>query len=437
MIRNCLLIIIWYYLCGNHVIASQDAPSIEKRLISSHSMPDRVMRLKNKNLLGNDIEKIINKVNVDRVNQRVYFLKRLAKLKHWPYIKFESFLKLNDMHPMLSELKHRLYLLGYLKHDKSPKNIFSTNLLHALESFQKKHGLTPDGVIGPKTLNWLNTSPAQRADLLLRNLHRQQAFFEQAEKEYLVINIPQFQLSLVNQGQGVFSSKVIVGKSKRQTPTLSSEIQSVVLNPSWNVPRKIVRRDLLPKIRKNSDYLDEENYDVFDFDGNKMSLSEFNWSKLAKGRFPYKLRQRPGPTNALGQVKFHFNNEHSVYIHDTPDKALFNESRRDFSSGCIRVEKADELAHWFKEKRLANKDTWYQVIKNKEGNKWFKLKEPLAIHLVYWTAWVDENNQVQYRNDIYDKENVIYKNKKPQLDLRRNQTIAGLVKYKHNGEPTK
>ena len=412
MIQNSLFVIVFYYLCCSQVIASQDAPSLEKRLISSQSMPTSVIKLNNERALENNFEKIINKVNVERVNQRIYFLKRLAKLKVWPYIKFETFLNLGDRHPMISEVKHRLYLLGYLKQDRSAKNTFSKVLFNALSQFQKHHGLNPDGIIGPRTLNWLNTSPEQRADLLLRNLHRQQDFFSQVEQEYLVINIPQFQLSVVNQGEGIFSSKVIVGKSKRPTPTLSSEIQSVVLNPSWNVPRKIVRRDLLPKIRKNSDYLDEENYDVFDFDGNKISLSEFNWSKLAKGRFPYKLRQRPGPTNALGQVKFHFNNEHSVYIHDTPDKALFDESRRDFSSGCIRVEKANELAHWFKETRLANQDSWHKVIKNNEGNKWFKLKEPLAIHLVYWTAWVDEYNQVQYRSDIYDKENVLYKNKK-------------------------
>lgn len=424
MIQNSLFVIVFYYLCCSQVIASQDAPSLEKRLISSHSMPTSVIKLNNERALENNFEKIINKVNVERVNQRIYFLKRLAKLKVWPYIKFETFLNLGDRHPMISEVKHRLYLLGYLKQDRSVKNTFSKVLFNALSQFQKHHGLNPDGIIGPRTLNWLNTSPAQRADLLLRNLHRQQDFFSQVEQEYLVINIPQFQLSVVNQGEGIFSSKVIVGKSKRPTPTLSSEIQSVVLNPSWNVPRKIVRRDLLPKIRRNSDYLDEENYDVFDFDGNKISLSEFNWSKLAKGRFPYKLRQRPGPTNALGQVKFHFNNEHSVYIHDTPDKALFDEARRDFSSGCIRVEKANELALWFKETRLANQDSWHKVIKNNEGNKWFKLKEPLAIHLVYWTAWVDEYNQVQYRSDIYDKENVLYKNKKPQLDLKRNQTIA-------------
>ena len=258
------------------------------------------------------------------------------------------------------------------------------------------------------------------------NLHRQKAFFSQVEQAYLVINIPQFQLSLVDQGEGVFSSKVIVGKSKMPTPTLSSQIQSVVLNPSWNVPRKIVRRVLLPKIRKNSDYLNEENYEVFDYDGNQLSLSKFNWSKLAKGRFPYKLRQRPGPSNALGQVKFHFNNEHSVYIHDTPDKALFDQARRDFSSGCIRVEKANELAHWFKETRLVDNASWQRVINNKEGNKWFKLKEPLPIHLVYWTAWVDEHNSVHYRNDIYDKENIFFKNKRPQLDLKRNQTIASI-----------
>ena len=147
MIQKCLYVIMFYYLCCSQVIASQDAPSLEKRLISNHSMPARVMRLNNDRDLGNDIEKIINKVNVERVNQRIYFLKRLAKLKVWPNLKFETFLSLGDRHSMLSEVKHRLYLLGYLKQDRSEKNIFSEALFKAVSLFQKRHGLNQDGII--------------------------------------------------------------------------------------------------------------------------------------------------------------------------------------------------------------------------------------------------------------------------------------------------
>ncbi|SFD38800.1 L,D-transpeptidase family protein [Pseudoalteromonas denitrificans] len=428
MNRNCILCLSLCFILNNQTIASQVYSSIEKRDLYNHSIPNRLKGLnKTSNYINNSLN-VINKVNVNAVHQRIFFLKRLAKNKIWQKIQFDGFLKQGDKHKMLGEIKHRLYLLGYFKPKRIQKNEFSKALASALSLFQKHHGLNPDGIIGPRSLAWLNTSPAQRADLLLRNLHRQQTFFDEVGQDYLLINIPQFQLSLVEQGKGILNSRVIVGKTKRPTPIISSQIKSVVLNPSWNVPRKIVRRDLLPKIRENANYLDEENYEVFDFDDNPVILKEFNWSKLAMGNFPYKLRQKPGPSNALGYVKFHFNNKHSVYIHDTPDKTLFDKHRRDFSSGCIRVEKADELAQWFKEQRLVNQTSWHQVIEHNEENIWFKVKEPLPIYLVYWTAWVDSNNHVQYRNDIYDKENVILKNKKPQLDLRRNQTIAI---YKH------
>ncbi len=358
---------------------------------------------------------VIDEVNVAGVHQRIYFLNRLANYTKWPKLVFKSFLQQGDVDPVIGAIRHRLVLLQYLDVKYASNDEYTHELAQAISEFQLQHGLNPDGIIGPRTLGWINTSPAQRADLLLRNLNRQQAFFKKVESDYILINIPQFQLSLIEKGQNILNSKVIVGQRHRPTPTLNSEIKNLVLNPIWNVPRNILRKDLLPKIRNNENFLNEGNFEVYDYQGNQLNLKEFNWSKLALGFFPYTVRQNPGPENALGEIKLYFENQHSVYIHDTPDKDLFKYHRRAFSSGCVRVEKAHELSVWLAKKRIVDQSAWQRISTDSNENKWLKLKRPLPVHMVYWTAWVDANNHVQYRTDIYDKERVLLQDKKPSV----------------------
>ncbi|MEL4430774.1 L,D-transpeptidase family protein [Shewanella mangrovisoli] len=277
-------------------------------------------------------------------------------------------------------------------------------LISAIKDFQTQHGLQADGVIGKQTLYWLNQSPYARAQLLAKNTLRQQIFTRTLPASYLMINIPAFELQFVEAGKVILSSKVIVGKASRPTPLLSSHISSVVLNPQWRVPRTIVRRDILPHIRQDGHYLQDRGFDVYDYDGAQVEHSPQEWQELASSHFPYRLVQRPGAKNALGRYKFHFDNSFSVYLHGTSEPSLFKKTDRALSSGCIRVEKVEELARWFQTHLVKDTRLWDKLAPNTTQSQWFALSDTMPVYTVYWTAWLDDAGQIQYRNDIYQLE---------------------------------
>ncbi|MFV0596663.1 L,D-transpeptidase family protein [Shewanella sp.] len=281
---------------------------------------------------------------------------------------------------------------------------YDDELVTAIKAFQTQHGLQADGVIGKQTLYWLNQSPYVRAQLLAKNTLRQQIFTRTLPTNYLVINIPAFELQLVVEGKVTLESKVIVGKASRPTPLLSSHISNVVLNPQWRVPRSIVRRDILPHILQDGHYLQDREFEVYDYNGERVEHSPQEWQALAATHFPYRLVQRPGAKNALGRYKFHFDNSFSVYLHGTSEPSLFKKTNRALSSGCIRVEKVEELALWFKTHLIKDTRLWDNLTPNITQSQWFALSETLPVYTVYWTAWLDDAGQVQYRNDIYQLE---------------------------------
>ncbi|WP_445946970.1 L,D-transpeptidase family protein [Shewanella sp.] len=320
----------------------------------------------------------------------------------WPIIDPQGLLRLNDGHSSIPSIAHRLSLLGdfYGEHQGY---VFNQALDAGVKAFQRRHGLKDDGVIGPKTLAWLNLLPIERARLLAVNFVAQSDYQRELNGSYLLVNIPAFDMVLVDKDQAVLHSRVIVGKSYRQTPVMSGAISNLVINPTWTVPRKLLRQDVLPHVRKDGHYLAEKQFDVFDYQGQQQWLTPKEWQALAHTHFPYKLVQRPGEHNSLGRYKFHFNNDKNIYLHDTPTPELFANADRALSSGCIRIEKIAELANWFAFNRVNDKRTWRKLQSNKHKTQWFSLSHTLPVHLVYWTAWVDEQHLAQYRNDIYHK----------------------------------
>lgn len=319
----------------------------------------------------------------------------------WPEITLTRLVRLGDKEISLAAIAERLRLLGDLATDNGNLESYQDWLRNGVVHFQTRHGLKPDGVLGPKTMAWLNMMPYEKAKLLATNFVAKTRFLHKQGKQYLVVNIPAFELKLIDKGQEILQSRVIVGKPYRQTPLLSSEISNLVINPSWRVPRKIIYRDLLPQVRKDGEYITKRQFDVFDARGNKLEKTSEQWQDMAKGKFPYRLVQKPGELNALGRFKFHFANSYSVYLHDTPDKELFNQSNRALSSGCIRVESVTALANWVAANLVKDKQTWVEFQTNKQDTKWFSFSQRLPIHLVYWTAWVDKGNLPQFRDDIY------------------------------------
>lgn len=320
----------------------------------------------------------------------------------WSALSLNGLIKQGDKHEQLNEIGQRLWLLGDLYDSAIIGSVYTADFSEAVKAFQQRHGLEMDGVIGPATLRWLNMRPIDRAKALAENYVRKHTFLAAQGAQFIVINIPGFQMLLMDDGEVSLDSRVIVGKPSRQTPLLSSEITNVIINPSWRVPKRIMYRDLLPKIRRNGQYINNGGYEVYDRQGNQLVRTPKQWSDIAKGHFPYRLVQKPGKKNTLGRYKFYFPNDFSIYLHDTANPSLFNKANRALSSGCIRIEKVKLLAEWMAERLVNDKKTWQRMQTKRQQSRWFSLKASLPVHLVYWTSWIDDEGEVQHRSDIYN-----------------------------------
>ncbi|MBD3640667.1 MAG: L,D-transpeptidase family protein [Marinobacter sp.] len=315
-----------------------------------------------------------------------------------------------DQDPRLPEIRRRLTALGDISGTESPvtdPTLYSDELDLAVPSFQARHGLEPDGIIGKKTLAAVNLMPVERIRQIDASLERWRWLPQSLGDDYVIVNIAGFGLQLVLDGREALRSRVIVGRPYRQTPVFSDRIRYLVFNPTWTVPRKLMIEDLLPEIIRDPAYLERQDISIYQgwgVDRQEIDPATIDWSSLSRDNFPYQLVQQPGPLNALGQVKFMFPNPYAVYLHDTPGQYLFGRQERSFSSGCIRVEKPMELA----ELLLAGAPEWNRgtidrILEEKTPVTAI-LPEPIAIYIQYWTAWVDEAQRIQFRDDIYNRD---------------------------------
>ncbi|HKL13632.1 MAG TPA: L,D-transpeptidase family protein [Halanaerobiales bacterium] len=284
---------------------------------------------------------------------------------------------------------------------------FGQLLEKAVINFQKRNGLNPDGVVGPKTKSALNISVKEKIKKIIINMERLRWLPQSLGNPYILVNIADYKLRVIENKEELFNLKVIVGQRQRSTPVFSEKISYIVLNPSWTVPKKIAALDKLPLIKKDINYLPENNYKVLKVSNGELvevDYTKINWDNLNEDNFNYFLRQQPGPNNALGQIKFMFPNKYSVYLHDTPSKELFSAEQRNFSSGCIRVQEPFKLAEYIlkKDEQWDEKKIKQKLAKNNEQIIYLKNKIP--IHIVYMTAWVNNNYKIHFRNDIYNRD---------------------------------
>lgn len=281
---------------------------------------------------------------------------------------------------------------------------YDAELVTAIKAFQTQHGLNPDGVIGDNTRQALNTPLAWKIRQLRINMERLRWLPRNLGKRYLLVNTAGFQLTAAEQGSHVLSMKIIVGRDYRSTPSFSSRISHIILNPYWNVPASIARKDLLPKQKKDPQFFTRSHIKVYSnhrHDSGAINPDTVDWQAITNG-FPYVLRQEPGADNALGQIKFMFPNPFNIYLHDTPSKALFQKDVRTFSSGCIRLEKPLDLATF----SLNNQDISDRLSDGIDSGKTttINLPEQLPIYMVYITTWVDNQEKVHFSPDIYDRD---------------------------------
>ncbi|WP_295126698.1 L,D-transpeptidase family protein [uncultured Chitinophaga sp.] len=342
------------------------------------------------------------------VNRQYNLLRReLARLSElegktkWDTIKIDKkSYKKGDSAEAIGAVKARLSALGDLKENENSP-LFTVALDSALRSFQTRFGLTVNGEINQSTLNALNVPLSKRIRQILVNMERIRWVPVDPGGNYILVNIPEFRMHVYENDQLAWSSNVVVGTPANSTVIFSREMKYVVFSPYWNVPPGILGSEVLPGIKRSTSYLARHNMEVAGGSGNVISPSSINWSKYTARNFPYIIRQKPGGANSLGKVKFLFPNEYNIYLHDTPSKGLFAETKRSFSHGCIRISEPRKLAIYL----LRNDSSWTEkridAAMNSAKEQYVTLKYKLPVFIGYFTAWVSSSGQLNFRDDVY------------------------------------
>lgn len=322
----------------------------------------------------------------------------------WPIVPSNKKLKLGSNDPNVAILRKRLMVSGDLSRRVGVSNQLDSYVDTAVRRFQRRHGLPPDGVLGRFTFAALNIPANVRLGQLETNLVRLRSMSGYLGDRYVVVNIPAAQIEAVEFGRVAQRHTAIVGRTSRQTPILNSKIYELNLNPYWTAPVSIIKKDIIPVMRKNPTYLTDSKIRVFKSDGTELSPDEIDWSSDEAAK--YRFRQEPGRNNAMGSVKINFPNPHAVYLHDTPQQSLFSKLLRFESSGCVRVQNVRDLLSW-----LA-KDTEGWSRRNIEktiatGDRIdIKLASPVPVYITYITAWSTADSIVHFRDDIYRRDGV-------------------------------
>ena len=281
----------------------------------------------------------------------------------------------------------------------STSQLYDELTVDAIKAFQEGQGLEVDGIIGPATVAALNGGTATRREDIIANMERWRWMPSDLGDFRVFVNIPEFRLWIERNGQPEYTTRVVVGTTKNQTPIFSDNIRHLVVNPYWNVPSSILRGEIAPAVLANPGYTDSHNMDLL-YNGSPISPWSVDWSQVSSSNFPFRVRQRPGAGNALGQIKFLFPNKHDVYLHDTPSKSLFSRSYRAFSHGCVRVQNPMEFA----DALMANEPNISRASLEAmfgPSERWVNPEKQIPVHLAYFTLRVDEDGTIRSFGDVY------------------------------------
>jgi len=338
----------------------------------------------------------------------LYHLYKIKWQGGWGVLPPFRSLRKGQSSPMVNRLRKRLALSGDYQncYTKVNANYYGSCLEKAVKRFQKRHNTKADGVVGRGTQDLLNISVESKINRVLLNLDRIKWLPRNVMQRHIVVNIPEYMLHYYEYGIEQKRLRVIVGDREHPTPIFSDTLSYLTLNPYWKLPRNIIKREVAPAMLKNPNYIKQhgiEMHETWEENSTLIPTEGMDWSIYLNDsvKFPYVLMQRPGARNALGRIKFKFPNKFSVYLHDTPNKKLFQRKRRAFSHGCVRLSNPFSLLESLaKDEPEITPERVNTIIASKKKTE-IDITQDLPIHLVYLTTWVDANNQLVFGDDIY------------------------------------
>ena len=316
-------------------------------------------------------------------------------------------LERGDVGPNVIKLRNRLVSMGYLKPTANPT--YDDAIVAAVQAFQNAHGLEPDGIAGKGTITEVNRPESDRLKSVLVALERERWLPEVRGGRHILVNQADFSAKIVDEGEITFETRAVIGENShnRRSPEFSDEMEYMVVNPSWYVPRSIVTEEYLPKLQADPNAVG--HIQITDHSGHQVNRDAFDFNQFTAKTFPFSMRQPPSKSNALGLVKFMFPNRHNIYLHDTPQKSLFAREVRAFSHGCIRLAQPFEFAYALLAKQEEDPKAFFHRVLNTGKEIKINLENPVPVHLVYRTAYIDPKGEVQYRRDVYDRDRKIWK----------------------------
>ena len=322
----------------------------------------------------------------------------------WPMVPATKKLQLGVVNPDVVALRKRLMVSGDLSTSAGISESFDTYVDAAVKRFQARHGLPADGVLGKYSYAAMNISADVRLGQLETNLVRLRTMSGDLGGRYVMVNVPAAQIEAVENDRVVLRHTAIVGKVDRQTPILNSAINEIIVNPYWNAPESIVRKDIIPLMRKDPNYLADNNIRIIGPDGNEIDPSTIDWNTEDAAKF--RLRQDPGSGNAMASVKINFPSPDGVYMHDTPQQSLFSKLMRFDSSGCVRVQNVRDLVTWIlRDTPGWDRQHFEQTIKSGENTP-VQVAVPVPVYFTYISAWSTGDGVAHFRDDIYGRDGV-------------------------------
>ncbi len=346
---------------------------------------------------------LVSRRTLDNIDRAIATYRALAQRGDGEPLARGKPLRLGDTGARVAALVQRLAIHGDLPHQAASRNrgSFDRNVENAVKRFQLRNGLTPSGQLNSYTRSALNVSLDHRLDQLTRNRNRIAELLLVTEgKRYVLVNIPAYELQAVNGGRIEIYSRVVLGKPTTPTPVISAKIKALNTLPYWHVPQSIARRQLIPAIKKNPDYLAKQHIRVFaSWGGQEVDPRAVNWWAPQGER--YVFRQDPGPHNALGLLRLDMPNKHIVYMHDTPLKALYDYYLRPYSAGCVRVQTVFDVGEWLLRGDGHPAAGQLRSLIGQRVKETIKLKQPVDVHFVYISAWATDDGLVHFRPDIY------------------------------------